>query len=179
MFIPSFFTGHVIARIGVERVMAIGLVILASAGLVALAGVQLENFYIALILLGIGWNFGFIGATTMLTGAHSVEERGRMQGLNDFLVFGGVTLAIGGTVTAAIWCLGWAVRAVRKTAADVNETMLHRVGADTYLSHLGQGVVLLPRRRSMMYLYHPRQCAAHSPCSPCAPESADSSDGCQ
>jgi len=58
-----------------------------------MAGVQLENFYIALILLGIGWNFGFIGATTMLTGAHSAEERGRMQGLNDFLVFGGVTLA--------------------------------------------------------------------------------------
>jgi MFS family permease len=93
MFIPSFFTGHVIARFGVERVMAIGLVILASAGIVAMAGVQLENFYIALSLLGIGWNFGFIGATTMLTGAHSVEERGRMQGLNDFLVFGGVTLA--------------------------------------------------------------------------------------
>jgi MFS family permease len=93
MFIPSFFTGHVIARIGVERVMAIGLVILASAGIVAMAGVQLENFY-ALSLLGVGWNFGFIGATTiMLTGAHSVEERGRMQGLNDFLVFGGVTLA--------------------------------------------------------------------------------------
>jgi MFS family permease len=93
MFVPSFFTGHVIARIGVERVMAIGLVILGFAGIVAMAGVQLENFYIALILLGVGWNFGFIGATTMLTGAHSVEERGRMQGLNDFLVFGGVTLA--------------------------------------------------------------------------------------
>ncbi len=93
MFIPSFFTGHLIARIGVERVMAIGLVILAGAGIVAMAGVQLENFYLALILLGIGWNFGFIGATAMLTGAHSAEERGRMQGLNDFLVFGGVTLA--------------------------------------------------------------------------------------
>jgi MFS family permease len=85
MYVPSFFTGHVIARIG--------LVILGCAGIVAMAGVQLENFYIALILLGIGWNFGFIGATTMLTGAHSAEERGRMQGLNDFLVFGGVTLA--------------------------------------------------------------------------------------
>ena len=73
--------------------MAIGLVILGCAGFVAMAGVQLENFYIALTLLGIGWNFGFIGATTMLTSAHSAEERGRMQGLNDFLVFGGVTLA--------------------------------------------------------------------------------------
>ncbi len=93
MFIPSFFTGTVIARIGVEKVMAIGLVILACAGLVAMQGVQLENFFGALILLGIGWNFGFIGATTMLTASHTAEERGRMQGMNDFLVFGGVTLA--------------------------------------------------------------------------------------
>lgn len=93
MFIPSFFTGHVIRRIGVEKVMGIGLVILACAGMVAMAGVQLENFFGALILLGIGWNFGFIGATYMLTASHTPEERGRMQGLNDFLVFGGVTLA--------------------------------------------------------------------------------------
>ncbi len=93
MFIPSFFTGNIINRFGVERVMATGLVILACAGLVAMAGIKIENFYGALILLGLGWNFGFIGATTMLTGAHTVEERGRMQGMNDFLVFGGVTLA--------------------------------------------------------------------------------------
>ena len=93
MFVPSFFTGHLIARFGVERIMTTGLVILAGAGAVAMAGVQLENFFAALILLGIGWNFGFIGATTMLTSAHTVQERGRMQGLNDFLVFGGVTLA--------------------------------------------------------------------------------------
>ena len=93
MFVPSFFTGHLIARFGVEKIMAVGLVILAGAGAVAMAGVQLENFFGALILLGVGWNFGFIGATTMLTAAHTVAERGRMQGLNDFLVFGGVTLA--------------------------------------------------------------------------------------
>ena len=93
MFVPSFFTGHLIARFGVEKIMATGLVILAGAGAVAMAGVQLENFFAALILLGLGWNFGFIGATTMLTAAHTVAERGRMQGLNDFLVFGGVTLA--------------------------------------------------------------------------------------
>ena len=93
MFIPSFFTGHLIARFGVERIMATGLAILACAGAVAMSGVQLENFYGALILLGLGWNFGFIGATTMLTSAHTVAERGRMQGLNDLLVFGGVTLA--------------------------------------------------------------------------------------
>ncbi len=93
MYAPSFVTGHIIARFGVERVIALGLVILAAAGAVAMAGVELENFFIALVLLGIGWNFGFVGATTMLTNAQRPEERGRLQGLNDLVVFGGVTLA--------------------------------------------------------------------------------------
>ncbi|QGX98724.1 MFS transporter [Roseovarius faecimaris] len=93
MFAPSFFTGHLIARFGVERIMGLGLLILACAGAVALQGIALENFFIALILLGLGWNFGFIGATTMLAGAHEPHERGRMQGLNDLIVFGGVTMA--------------------------------------------------------------------------------------
>ena len=93
MFAPSFFTGHLIARFGVEKIMAIGLAILTLAGIVALQGVELENFYIALILLGLGWNFGFIGATNMLTNSHTPQERGKMQGLNDLLVFGGVTFA--------------------------------------------------------------------------------------
>lgn len=93
MFVPSFFTGHLIARFGVEKVMGAGIVILAGAGVVGLQGVELENFFVALILLGVGWNFGFIGATTMLAGAHEAHERGRMQGLNDFIVFGGVTFA--------------------------------------------------------------------------------------
>ena len=93
MYIPSFFTGHLIARFGVERIMAIGLFILAAAGGVALEGIEIENFFLALVLLGFGWNFGFIGATTMLAGAHDPQERGRIQGMNDFLVFGGVTVA--------------------------------------------------------------------------------------
>lgn len=93
MFAPSFFTGHLINRFGVETIVGLGLAILGLAGIVALQGVALENFFIALILLGIGWNFGFIGATTMLAGAHAPHERGRMQGLNDLLVFGGVTVA--------------------------------------------------------------------------------------
>ncbi|MDJ0827600.1 MAG: MFS transporter [Rhodobacter sp.] len=93
MFAPSFVTGHLIARFGVERIVATGLTILAAAGVVGVAGVELENFFVALVLLGIGWNFGFIGATTMLAGAHTTEERGRVQGMNDMLVFGCVTLA--------------------------------------------------------------------------------------
>ncbi|MDB2548468.1 MFS transporter [Paracoccaceae bacterium] len=93
MYAPSFFTGHVIARFGAVRVMALGLFLLSLAGVVALMGVELTNFFIALVLLGIGWNFGFIGATAMLSQAHPAHERGRVQGLNDFLVFGCVTLA--------------------------------------------------------------------------------------
>ncbi|GGF59780.1 MFS transporter [Paracoccus acridae] len=93
MFAPSFFTGHLIARFGPERIVAVGLFLLAMAGAAALSGVELTHFFAALILLGMGWNFGYIGATTMLTRAHSPEERGRVQGLNDAVVFGGVFLA--------------------------------------------------------------------------------------
>lgn len=93
MFAPSFFTGHLIARFGTEKIIAIGLAILGAAGLVGLMGVELTNFFVALVLLGIGWNFGFIGATTMLTSAHAPRERGRVQGMNDMIVFGGVMLA--------------------------------------------------------------------------------------
>ena len=93
MFAPSFFTGHLIARFGAPRIVATGLTILAGAGVVALMGVDLANFFVALMLLGVGWNFGFIGATAMLASAHKPEERGRVQGLNDMIVFGAVTVA--------------------------------------------------------------------------------------
>ena len=93
MFAPSFFTGHLINRFGVERVIATGLVCLGIAGLVAISGVDLWHFYVTLVLLGIGWNFGFIGGTTMLAGAHAPHERGVVQGMNDFAVFGMVTVA--------------------------------------------------------------------------------------
>ena len=93
MFIPSFFTGHLIARYGAPRIVSIGLIILGGAGISNIAGVELVNFYIGLILLGIGWNFGFIGATTMLALAHEPNERGSVQGMNDFFVFGFVPIA--------------------------------------------------------------------------------------
>ncbi len=93
MFIPSFFTGHLIARFGTEKIITLGLVTLLTAGLIGLSGVSLMHFKGALVLLGLGWNFGFIGATTMLAGTHSPEERGRVQGMNDMMVFGFVTLA--------------------------------------------------------------------------------------
>jgi len=93
MFAPSFFTGNLIARFGPERVIAAGLVLLAAAGVVGLSGVTLAHFGVALILLGLGWNFGFIGATALLTASHTPEERGRVQGMNDFAVMGLVCVA--------------------------------------------------------------------------------------
>ena len=93
MFLPSFFTGHLITRYGEELIVGIGLFFLALAGIVALSGVNLENFFLALVFIGLGWNFGFIGATTMLSNSHSEAERGRIQGMNDLFVFGGVTVA--------------------------------------------------------------------------------------
>ena len=93
MYLPAFFTGHLIARFGREVMVGVGLAILATAGAVALSGIELEQFFIALVLLGVGWNFAFIGATAMLTSAYRPEERGRVQGMNDFVVFGGVFLA--------------------------------------------------------------------------------------
>lgn len=93
MFLPSFFTGHLIARFGAPVIVATGLGCLLCAALVALSGIEIVHFTGALILLGLGWNFGFIGATSMLAAAHTPEERGRVQGMNDFLVMGLVTAA--------------------------------------------------------------------------------------
>ena len=93
MFAPSFFTGHLIARFGASRIVFVGLVLLGLTAVVATAGESFMHFLIALILLGLGWNFGFIGATDMLTSSHQPEERAKVQGLNDFLVFGMVTIA--------------------------------------------------------------------------------------
>jgi MFS family permease len=88
MFIPSFFTGNLIARFGKQKVVAAGLIVLALSATVALLGMSVWHFWAALVLLGLGWNFGFIGATAMLTDCHQPMERNKVQGLNDFLVFG-------------------------------------------------------------------------------------------
>lgn len=114
MFAPSFFTGHLVARFGARRVVGAGLVLLACAGLVGLSGVALGRFYATLVLLGLGWNFGFIGATAMLSETHSPAERGRVQGMNDALVMGCVTvasLASGGLMNCAggTAAQGWAI----------------------------------------------------------------------
>ena len=73
--------------------MRVGLVLLAACAVVGLSGIDVGNFWTSLILLGVGWNFSFIGATAMLTETYRPEERAKVQGFNDFLVFGAVALA--------------------------------------------------------------------------------------
>ena len=87
MFAPSFFTGSLIHRFGVLKVMFVGAMILIGCALVAISGQLYANFVVALILLGIGWNFLYIGGTTLLTEVYSSSEKGVIQGINEFLVF--------------------------------------------------------------------------------------------
>jgi len=93
MFGPSFFTGNLIGRFGKERIVSVGLALLAACSIVALMGIDVTHFWTALVLLGLGWNFGFIGATAMLTDTYRPEERNLVQAVNDFLVFGFVAAA--------------------------------------------------------------------------------------
>src|SRR5215467_1444781 len=93
MFVPSFFTGNLILRFGAERVAAAGLGLLMLSAIVGISGISVAHFWISLTLLGVGWNFGFIGATTMVTECHTPNERNRVQSFNDFLVFGSLAIA--------------------------------------------------------------------------------------
>lgn len=88
MFVPAFFTGHLITRFGTLDVMLAGIAILLAGVAAALAGVTEWHFRIALTLNGVGWNFLFVGATTLVTTCYRANERGKVQALNDFLVFG-------------------------------------------------------------------------------------------
>ena len=93
MYGPSFFTGTLIARYGVERIAGLGLSLIAITAVVAISGVTVAHFWIALSLLGMGWNFAFIGATTMVTQCHRAHERTQVQSFNDFLIFGSMAAA--------------------------------------------------------------------------------------
>ncbi|MFY9511029.1 MAG: MFS transporter [Rubrivivax sp.] len=108
MFLPAFFTGHLIQRVGTMPVMFAGVTLNAACILVALSGVELERFLIALLLLGVGWNFLYTGATTLLTTTYEPHERMRAQGAMDFWVF--TTMAVtsfasGALVTTQGWFL--------------------------------------------------------------------------
>jgi MFS family permease len=93
MYAPSFFTGHLIARFGLVRVMGAGAALLLTCCIINLTGVEEAHFWAANMLLGVGWNFLFIGATTLLTRTYRPEERAKVQAFNDFTIFGTSTVA--------------------------------------------------------------------------------------
>jgi len=93
MFAPSFVTGSLIARFGVQNVMLAGVGLNLACIAVALAGTSWLHFFAALTLLGVGWNFMFVGGTTMLTSTHNAREKAKVQAANDFMVFGAVAVA--------------------------------------------------------------------------------------
>lgn len=93
MYAPSFFTGALILRFGVERVTGFGLVLILLTAIVDMAGITVAHFWTGLILLGLGWNFAFIGATTMVTQCHRPHERNKIQAFNDFLIFGSMAVS--------------------------------------------------------------------------------------
>ncbi|MBY6261384.1 MFS transporter [Azospirillum sp. 412522] len=106
MYAPSFFTGGLITRFGASRMVAAGLMLIAAASAAGLAGQDVAHFWISLILLGLGWNFGFLGASAMVLDCHRPEEKTRVQSLNDFIIFGTMafgSFASGGLLTSYGW----------------------------------------------------------------------------
>jgi MFS family permease len=108
MFVPAFFTGHLIVRHGLFNVMMTGIALLVAGVVVALMGVTEWHFRIALGLNGVGWNFLFVGATTLLTTTYRPAERGKAQAFNDFMVFG-VTTVASLMASVVLEIKGWAV----------------------------------------------------------------------
>jgi predicted MFS family arabinose efflux permease len=88
MYGPSFFTGSLIARFGAPKVVAAGLLLEAVAAAVGLSGITATHFWVTLVILGVGWNFGFVGASALVLETHRPHERNKVQAFNDFLVFG-------------------------------------------------------------------------------------------
>jgi len=108
MFLPAFFTGHLINRFGVLPIIATGAFIQIGCALVNLAGIDFMNFFIANIFVGIGWNFTFVGGTTLLTRPYTPAARPKVQASHDFLVYSTTALAAGlsGVLQASA---GWQV----------------------------------------------------------------------
>ena len=106
MYAPSFFTGRLISRFGANRVVLLGLALTGASAAAGLSGVSPYHFYASLTLLGMGWNFGFIGASALVLKCHEPDERNRVQALNDFVVFGAMVLgsfASGGMLNHYGW----------------------------------------------------------------------------
>lgn len=106
MYAPSFWTGRLITRFGATAVVAVGLALIAASSAIGLLGLEVAHFWATLILLGVGWNFGFIGASAMVRECHRPEEKERVQSFNDFVVFG--TMMIGSFLSGGLLSFfGW------------------------------------------------------------------------
>ena len=106
MYLPSFFTGRLMARFGETPIVLAGLALTAAAALVGMSGQTVAHFWWALALLGVGWNFGFLGASAMVLQCHTPEEGPRVQSINDFVVFG--TMVIGSFASGSLLsAYGW------------------------------------------------------------------------
>jgi MFS family permease len=106
MFAPSFFTGSLIQRYGLMRIMLVGVALMGVCVAIALAGLAVTHFWFALVALGIGWNFLYVGATTLLTQTHMPAERAKVQGVNDMAIF--ATMVVSSFASGALFSLqGW------------------------------------------------------------------------
>ncbi len=106
MYAPSFVTGRLITRFGATSVVVAGLALTGLSAAVGLMGIDVAHFWLTLILLGLGWNFGFVGASAMVLECHRPEEKARVQSLNDFVVFG--TMAVGSFLSGGLLAAyGW------------------------------------------------------------------------
>lgn len=106
MYLPSFFTGRLITRFGAGPVVATGLLLIALSAAVGLSGIAVGNFWLLLVLLGLGWNFGFVGASALVLECHRQEEASRVQSFNDFIIFG--IMAVGSFASGGLLATyGW------------------------------------------------------------------------
>lgn len=125
MFVPSFFTGDLIRRYGVLKIMATGIALLVGHVAIALSGVEYLHFLSGLVLLGVGWNFLFVGGTALLTEAYQPSERAKTQAAHDFLMFGVVSVA---SFSAGGLLNGWGWESVNITALPFLAMALAAVG---------------------------------------------------
>jgi MFS family permease len=136
MFLPSFITGTLVNRFGIARITGLGLALIVVSAMIGIAGISLWHFWSALALPGVGWNFAFIGASTMVMQCHRPNERNKVQAFNDFLIFG--SMAIGSFSSGALLVnFGW---------ATVNEVIFPVVlAAGTLLAWTGLRGRMAPR----------------------------------
>src|ERR1700730_3369461 len=106
MYGPGFFTGSLVAIFGAPKAVALGVVLEAAAATIGLSGITAMHFWSTLIVLGVGWNFSFIGASALVLETHRPQERNKVQAFNDFLVFG--TMALGSFASGQLLAnYGW------------------------------------------------------------------------